>query len=77
MRGVGDDQPGGLALAGLVASVARWPEDAARVVTAPVVAAVCAEEDVLAAAAVLVRAGAGLRWLARELIGEEVGEVDG
>ena len=65
----------------LVAAVARGAEHAAGVVAAPVVAAVRAEEDVVAASAVLAGAGAPLDGLGLDLAGDHLGEerreVDG
>jgi hypothetical protein len=80
-RSVGDDQPGGLTGPRVIPAVAGRAEDAPRVVAAPTVAAVGAEEHVMPAAAVLPGACAPLRRLGLDLPGEQLGkerrEVDG
>jgi hypothetical protein len=75
--GVGDDDACRAACGGFMPAVARWAEHAAGVVAAPVVAAVGAEENVPAGAAVRRRAGTSrpeaVLGLHDEQAGEEVG----
>jgi hypothetical protein len=73
-RGIGDDQPCRAAGRGLEPPVTGGAEHAARVVAAPVVTAVRAEEYVSAGAAVLGGAGARVPWLALDLAIKQAGQ---